>query len=246
MIASVTVLLFPCVSTGTAQNAGSESRTAVAGSQASETYQFILLRRNPNRTKLSEEEGNRIQAAHMANIQHMADSGKLVAAGPLEDEPSIVAGFFIVRMPRLSDALTLAANDPTVLEHRNTVEGFTWLAPPGLGEEYRRIHTADPKAPVNMKMHPVCFLRSPSEPARSRDLPKDASRIVQRMHRDGLLASGGAVTQKGPADPLAVLIFRAVELTEAQKQMSSKNGEGQCRLICEWHQWYSADHVLPW
>lgn len=44
-------------------------------------YYLVFLRPYPTRSKLKEGEGDRMQAAHMANIRKMADRGILVAAG---------------------------------------------------------------------------------------------------------------------------------------------------------------------
>ena len=94
----------------------------------------------------------------MANIQAMAARGVLVAAGPFEDHPPLVSGLLVFKTTSAEEAKRIAEQDPTVVEHRNNVEVFEWRGPEGVGEEYRRLRTADPKAPVEMGVHPFVLL----------------------------------------------------------------------------------------
>jgi len=121
-------------------------------------YYVVFLRPDPARRQLPKDEGQRLQAAHMANIQKMGRDGVLMAAGPFDDTPVTVSGIFVFRMSSLEAAQALAAKDPTVLAHRNTVDVHTWLGPPDIGVEYFRLHKLDPGIPENMQSHPLCLL----------------------------------------------------------------------------------------
>ena len=55
--------------------------------QPTDRYALVFLRPSPDRKPLPKEEGEKIQAAHMAHIRSMADSGALVGAGPFERHP---------------------------------------------------------------------------------------------------------------------------------------------------------------
>ena len=105
-----------------------------------ERYQIIFLRPDPARKPLSKEDGERIQSAHMANIHALADRGVLVAAGPFDDKPHTISGVFFFKTASSDEALREAVKDPTVVEHRNTVDVLAWRGPKGLGEEYKRLH----------------------------------------------------------------------------------------------------------
>ena len=59
---------------------------------ALELYQVGFLKKGPAWTATQTDETRQIQSAHMAHINKMADSGKLVAAGPVLDTV-IYAGF---------------------------------------------------------------------------------------------------------------------------------------------------------
>src|SRR5690349_15542430 len=105
--------------------------TQLAAQTATAPYYLVFLRRDPQRKTLSKEEGERIQAAHMANIGRMAKEGILVAAGPFEDEKPTISGIFVFKTDSLEAAKRIAGEDPTVVEHRNSVEVHAWHAPAG-------------------------------------------------------------------------------------------------------------------
>ena len=71
-------------------------------------------------------------------------------------------------MASLADAQARAEQDPTVVAHRNTVDAHAWEGPAGIGDEYFRMHDADPKTPKNMQVHPLAILSG--SPAQSTSL----------------------------------------------------------------------------
>src|SRR5690348_12090426 len=126
---------------------------------ATDLYYLVFLRPAPERTPLAQADAERIQSAHMANIGSMAGRGILVAAGPFGDNPTTISGVFFFKTGSIEEARRIAAHDPTVVERRNVVEVVAWRGPMGLGEEYARLHKADPKTPEDMGVHPFVLLR---------------------------------------------------------------------------------------
>jgi uncharacterized protein len=94
------------------------------------TYYLGLLRRGPRWTPESTPETARLQEAHMAHIRSMADSGKLVIAGPLLDGGEL-RGVFVFNVGSLEEARALAEADPTVKAGRLAVEVHPWMAARG-------------------------------------------------------------------------------------------------------------------
>ncbi|HYM11886.1 MAG TPA: YciI family protein [Bryobacterales bacterium] len=90
------------------------------------TYYLALLRRGPAWTPAQTPEVKRLQEAHMANIQKMADEGKLVVAGPFGDNGEL-RGIFIFKVGSLAEAKALCAEDPMVKAGRLTIEVHPWL-----------------------------------------------------------------------------------------------------------------------
>src|SRR5215470_9742469 len=102
-----------------------------AFAQDADTYYVVFLRPDPARTTLAQGESEKIQAAHMANLQKMAADGVLVAAGPFGDETRTISGVFVMKARSLAEAKRIAESDPTVTNHRNVVDVHTWHGPKG-------------------------------------------------------------------------------------------------------------------
>ena len=94
------------------------------------TYYFAFLRRGPKWTPEKTPETEKLQAAHMANINAMAATGKLVIAGPFENAGNY-AGVFVFRVGSLDEAKALAEGDPAVKAGRLTVDVHPWMVPQG-------------------------------------------------------------------------------------------------------------------
>ena len=52
---------------------------------------FVFLNSNPDREKLPDAEAEKLQAAHIANIDSLYETGDLVAAGPFSNGGGIIA-----------------------------------------------------------------------------------------------------------------------------------------------------------
>lgn len=108
----------------------------VATSAADVRYQLGLLVRGPAWTPGRSPHTDSIQAGHMANIGRMAESGALLAAGPFENG-GIMRGVFVFA-PGAAGLDTLMAKDPAIASGRLECRLYPWIAPPGIGEEYKR------------------------------------------------------------------------------------------------------------
>jgi len=91
------------------------------------TYQVAFLRRGPAWTPASTPELNKLQADHLAHIGKMAETGKLIIAGPFSDGGDL-RGMFIFRVETLEEAKALAEQDPTVKAGRLVLEWHPWFA----------------------------------------------------------------------------------------------------------------------
>lgn len=93
-------------------------------------YFFGLISRGPKAGTGTAEEREKIQAAHMSNIDRLAASGKLMVAGPFMDE-SDLRGIFIYKCATIAEANELAASDPAVKAGRLVVEIHPWMTMKG-------------------------------------------------------------------------------------------------------------------
>jgi uncharacterized protein YciI len=72
---------------------------------------MAFLKRGP--TKVSGEEAEQLQNAHLKNIIRLAEEGKLVLAGPFRDDGE-VRGIFILNAETVEEAKKLTESDPAV------------------------------------------------------------------------------------------------------------------------------------
>ena len=98
-----------------------------------ETVYFGFLKRGPNRKEGDGKtpEVQELQKAHLANINRLAETKKLVVAGPFGDNGDN-RGIFVFRVGSLKEAQDLAATDPMVKIDRLRLELHPWSVPAGV------------------------------------------------------------------------------------------------------------------
>ena len=98
-----------------------------------ETVYFGFLKRGPNR-KVGDDKNPEIQElqkAHLANITRLAETKKLVMAGPFGDDGDY-RGIFVFRVGSMKEAEELAATDPMIKIDRLRLELHEWHVPVGV------------------------------------------------------------------------------------------------------------------
>lgn len=95
------------------------------------TAYLAFLTRGPKWTPERTPQTEEIQKAHLANINRLAETGKLVVAGPFGDNGQL-RGIFVFKVASLEEAKELAATDPAVKAGRLALDVHTWLVPEGI------------------------------------------------------------------------------------------------------------------
>lgn len=98
-----------------------------------ETVYLGFLKRGPNRKEgdAKTPEVQELQKAHLANINRLAETKKLVVAGPFGDAGDY-RGIFVFRVGSLKEAEDLAATDPMIKIDRLRLELHPWSVPVGV------------------------------------------------------------------------------------------------------------------
>src|SRR5215472_3919150 len=195
------------------------AQAAAPPQDSTEVYYVAFLRPDPARKQISNEERGRIQAAHMANIGSMAKRGVLVAAGPFDDEKPEIVGLFLFRVASIDEARRIAAEDPTVTEHRNTVDVHGWRGPKGIGDEYFRLHKEKPDTPEGMGVQPLVLLHRGEAVGLHPELLAAHREYMLKLLREGKLAAAGPMP--GEEDPIGLGIFRRIPDDEARRHMEA-------------------------
>jgi uncharacterized protein YciI len=87
-------------------------------------YWLVLLEKGPNRNQDSIS-SEKIQAAHMANINRLAKERKLVMAGPIGVEDSL-RGIFLMNCADSSEVENFVKTDSAVITGRLVMKYYPW------------------------------------------------------------------------------------------------------------------------
>jgi uncharacterized protein YciI len=95
-------------------------------------YVMAFLKKGPNRD-LDSIQSAALQKAHLENIFKMADSGKLILAGPFMDNDSI-RGIYIFDVSTIEEARKLTETDPAIKAGSLVMELREWYGSAALME----------------------------------------------------------------------------------------------------------------
>ena len=97
-----------------------------------EKYYVVLLKRAPNAPKLEAAAAEELQKKHLGHLRAMYDAGKMVIAGPFDEQrDETMRGMCLYRVPTLDEARKLAEQDPAVKAGRLQVEVLAWWVEKG-------------------------------------------------------------------------------------------------------------------
>jgi uncharacterized protein YciI len=118
---------------------------AAPAAQPAKKFEFdkhylVLLKRAPNAPQMDKAALEKLQAAHIGHLQRMGEAGKIVLAGPFDEQDDVaMRGACIYRTATKAEAKQLAEQDPMVKAGRLQVEVLAWYTEKG--------YVAFPKAP---------------------------------------------------------------------------------------------------
>ena len=92
-------------------------------------YWLVLLKKGPNRNQDSIS-AEKIQAAHMANINRLAKEGKLIMAGPIGIEDDL-RGIFLMNCADSAEVENFVKTDSAVITGRLIMKYYPWWAGKG-------------------------------------------------------------------------------------------------------------------
>jgi len=97
------------------------------------TLYLAFLKKGPNRKEGDGEtpEVQELQKAHLANINRLAETKKLILAGPFGDDGNL-RGIFVFRVSSPEEAKDLCATDPMIKVGRLAAEIHPWQVPEGI------------------------------------------------------------------------------------------------------------------
>jgi uncharacterized protein YciI len=177
------------------------------------TYRLGLLVRGKAWTPVRTARTDSIQAGHMANMGRMWRHGALLAAGPFENGGDL-RGVFVFR-PGDDPLDSLMAGDSAIATGRLECRVVPWVAPAGLGEDYRR--NADQVARTGQGTRDsmvtfgwVMLEKGPrhgaGDPAAARELADRHLAHARKLQASGRVVFAGTV--EGDGDLRGVLVMQ--------------------------------------
>ena len=97
------------------------------------SYVFVMITPGPNHLEKGALRDS-IFRGHRINIGKLAAAGKLVVAGPFEDNPKSYQGIFILNVKTISEAQSLLETDPAIHAKVLNTELYGWYGSAALGE----------------------------------------------------------------------------------------------------------------
>lgn len=98
-------------------------------SEEMKRYWLVLLKKGPNRNQDSIS-AEKIQAAHMANINRLAKEGRLIMAGPIGVDGDL-RGIFLMNCADSAEVENFVKTDSAVITGRLIMEYYPWWAAKG-------------------------------------------------------------------------------------------------------------------
>jgi len=104
-----------------------------ADERGMKSYILAVLKTGSNKLEQGPERDNMFKG-HFANINAMAESGKLVIAGPLGENEKTYRGIFILNVKTIEEARELLKADPTISKNIFDVEYYEWYGSAAISE----------------------------------------------------------------------------------------------------------------
>jgi len=105
------------------------SKDTTVYSDEMKRYWLVLLQKGPNRNQDSIS-AEKIQAAHMANINRLAKEGRIIMAGPLGVEDDL-RGIFLMNCADSTEVENFVKTDSAVITGRLIMKYYPWWTAKG-------------------------------------------------------------------------------------------------------------------
>ena len=109
------------------------ARKLGADERGMKMYVFVILKTGPNNMAAGAERDSLFRG-HFSNMNAMAEKGKLVVAGPFDNNEDNYRGLFILNVKTEEEALQLLQGDPTIKSKIFDIELYGWYGSAAISE----------------------------------------------------------------------------------------------------------------
>ncbi len=199
-------------------------------------FHMALLKRGPkwSANGMTKE----LQAAHVANVMSLLDSGKAVIAGPLGDDGDII-GIYVLRAKNAEEAKAWSESDPAVKAGNLVAEMHPWWS-----EDVMK----KPSSPIKMTTAYLGLLTrgkkwTPEKTPATEELQKAHMANINRLAETKKLVVAGPFGDNGTLR--GIFVFKVATLEEAKELAETDPAVKAGRLAIEVHPWLVPEGVLP-
>jgi uncharacterized protein YciI len=199
-------------------------------------FHMALLKHGPNYSVSGMSKD--LQAAHIANVMSLLESGKAVIAGPLGDD-SDIAGVLVLRAKSAAEARAWTASDPAVKAGFFSAEMHPWWS-----EDVMR----KPSSPIKLT---TAYLALLSRGAKWTPEVTPATQEIQKGHMANIyrLAELKKLVVAGPfgddGQLRGIFVFKVASIDEARALTETDPAVQAGRLALDIHPWLVPEGVLP-
>ena len=218
--------------------------TQSSATSALELYQVGFLKKGPAWTADQTDESREIQSAHMAHIKKMADSGKLVAAGPVLDGGEL-RGLFLFKAASLDEARALTSTDPAVSSRRLAFEVLPWMGTRDIGKKFLEAYQRNPDTRQTMTTHYLGLAkRGPGwKASEAQSVSTDHMKFVGHLLADGKARAAGPFVHN--VDPRGMYVLPPVRKAKRSNGSDLDPAVKAGHMTVEVVSWLVAKEVWP-
>jgi uncharacterized protein len=212
-----------------------------------EPYLFATLSRGATWTGQKSPELTRLQEGHMANINRMANLGKLIAAGPMGDDGNL-RGIFVFRGVSLEEAKQLCGEDPMLKSGHLKIEVYEWWGSKGIGVKYAEEakKTSPDKIPmvkIFLGLFTIGDNQATATTSETQQLQLGHLWHLRKLMDAGKIVAAGPVSNN--SDIRGIMVLQTETLQEARAIANQDPMVKAGRLKVELHPWWVSKGVMP-
>ena len=203
-------------------------------------FQMAIMNRGAKWDSTDQQQKNTVLHQHLRNIVSLLQSGKLVIAGPFEDNSDPV-GIFIFRASSTEEAKSWVDADPAVKAGLMTPEMHPWFSE----DSFKKA-----EMPLRLETVYLAFLKKGANRKEGDDNNPEIQEL-QKQHIANIKAMAEAkkLIAAGPfgaaGDLRGIFVFRVDSLKEAQDLCAADPMVKVDRLRVDLHPWQVPVGVLP-
>lgn len=202
-------------------------------------FQMALMKRGPKWSTDPHRDAPEVQQKHVAYVQSMLESGKMMIAGGVKEDNELVA-VYIFRTKSADEARTWLAADPAVVAEHLVPELHPWWS-----EDVMKKATS---APMKLTTAYLAFLTRGDKWTPERT---PATEAIQKAHLENIqkLADMKKLVVAGPFGDngrlRGIFVFKVDSIDEARSLAATDPAVQAGRLALQIHPWVVPQGILP-